>query len=447
MEQRRQYIILDDDPTGIQTVHSCLAVTCWDREILRSCFEDDIPFFYVLTNTRAVAEDIARRRITEAVSAALDVNKSYNYKLTFICRSDSTLRGHYPLEIEEVEKTIRSQQPGFVPDARFFIPAFFEAGRITKDNIHYVIDEGRKTPVHETPFARDSVFGYTAPTLPEYMEEKSNGRISAGDVSSISLDQIRSRAIPEIEAYISELPPRSWVVVNAEGYEDLEKFSEAVRKVLKHGKRLGKQFLFQCSSSFPKAITAIPDKPVLTEEELLQGPRGLVVVGSHVPKTTRQLEQLLRERGTAGIEIDLEPVLNSDDARADELKRIIENIEQSWREEHVPVVFTPRRELHYADSEERLRAGTIISRFLVAIVQNVEVPLSFLIAKGGITSHDILAEGLSVKATRVLGQVLPGVPVLRMPDSHPSAGMPYIIFPGNVGEDSALSDVVRKLVP
>jgi uncharacterized protein YgbK (DUF1537 family) len=443
MEQRRQYIILDDDPTGIQTVHSCLAATCWDMKTLRFCFEDDVPFFYGLTNTRAVGEDVARRRITEAVSAVLDVNKSHNYKLSFICRSDSTLRGHFPLEIEEVESTVRRVHPGFEPDALFFIPAFFEAGRITKDSIHYVVDQGQIIPVHETPFARDSVFGYTSPTLPEYIEEKSNGRIAAEDVHSLSLEQLRSSSLSELEAYITVLPSRSWVVVNAEEYKDLKRFAEAMRRAMD----CGKQFLFQSSSSFPKAITAVPDKPVLTGKELQGGPRGLVVIGSHVPNTTRQLEYLLGERETTGIEIALEQVLKSDDVRSNELKRIIESIENSWKEKLVPVVFTPRRELHYADSGERLRAGMIISRFLVTIVQNVEGPLSFLIAKGGITSHDILAEGLSVKVTRVLGQVLPGVPVLRMPDSHPSAGMPYIIFPGNVGGDSALSDVVGKLVP
>ncbi|MEB3251199.1 MAG: four-carbon acid sugar kinase family protein, partial [Cyanobacteriota bacterium] len=47
-------IVLDDDPTGSQTVHSCLLLMGWDTETLRQGLQDPAPIFFVLTNTRAL---------------------------------------------------------------------------------------------------------------------------------------------------------------------------------------------------------------------------------------------------------------------------------------------------------------------------------------------------------------------------------------------------------
>ena len=35
-------VVLDDDPTGIQTVHGCLLITQWDEESVRHAFDDDV---------------------------------------------------------------------------------------------------------------------------------------------------------------------------------------------------------------------------------------------------------------------------------------------------------------------------------------------------------------------------------------------------------------------
>ena len=103
-----------------------------------------------------------------------------------VSRSDSTLRGHYPVETDVIEKELGPF------DAHFLIPAFIEAGRITRDSVHYQRVEGKDIPVHETEFARDSVFGYKNSFLPDYVEERTRGRIKSSRVKRCLLADIQS---------------------------------------------------------------------------------------------------------------------------------------------------------------------------------------------------------------------------------------------------------------
>jgi uncharacterized protein YgbK (DUF1537 family) len=87
-----------------------------------------------------------------------------------------------------------------------------------------------------------------------------------------------------------------------------------------------------------------------------------------------------------------------------------------------------------------------VSAFLMDLVRALPQDLGFLISKGGITSNDVLSDGLALHSCRVLGQVLPGCSVVRCPDDHPRyPALPVVIFPGNVGEDAALAMVYRRM--
>ena len=69
----------------------------------------------------------------------------------------------------------------------------------------------------------------------------------------------------------------------------------------------------------------------------------------------------------------------------------------------------------------------------------------FVVAKGGITSSDVAARGLGIGRAYTRGPMLPGIVSLWEPMAGPARGVPYIVFPGNVGDDQALADVVDKL--
>lgn len=64
----RKIIVLDDDPTGVQTVHDIYVYTDWTVESLRKGFAAPEKLFFILTNSRGftVAETTkAHREIAE----------------------------------------------------------------------------------------------------------------------------------------------------------------------------------------------------------------------------------------------------------------------------------------------------------------------------------------------------------------------------------------------
>jgi uncharacterized protein YgbK (DUF1537 family) len=79
-------------------------------------------------------------------------------------------------------------------------------------------------------------------------------------------------------------------------------------------------------------------------------------------------------------------------------------------------------------------------------VRGLPATLGFLISKGGITSNDVLSDGLALRTSRVLGQILPGCSVVRCPADHPRFPLlPVVIFPGNVGDGHALAQAYERL--
>ena len=418
-------VVLDDDPTGIQTVHGCYLVTQWDQEKLETALNDDINFFYVLTNSRGKNREEAKRDITEIVTRLLEINKYYGYKIVFICRSDSTLRGHFPLELNCVTKLIEDEKK---VDGFFLVPAFFEAGRVTKNDTHYLKQEGEYIPVDETEFARDSVFPFSTSYLPGYIHEKTKGKISKDSVISIDFSK---REKSENASIISNLADGRWAVVNAEEYDDLVAFTAEVYKNLNKDKN----YVFQSSASFVKAFTHNPDKPLIRDFKSKLFSDGLVIIGSHVKKTTQQLSRLLESDVAQGYELDIDKIIRDSDAY---LRSVFNDLLTIRELGCIPIVYTPRKERKMISRNERVELGKKISSFLVGIVKDIPYPLIWLISKGGITSHDLLTKGLGVSLCRVHGQILPGVPVVRIEGERYPELLSFIIFPGNVGSEDSL---------
>jgi len=433
-ENNIRIVVLDDDPTGIQTVQGNYLLTNWNAENVTAALSDEIPFFYLLTNTRAMTAIDAETTVREAMNAVLDSNRDFGYKLVFVSRSDSTLRGHFPLESEVIREEIEKRSiPISLPTV--FTPAFFEAGRYTLGGIHYMKDGDALVPVSETEFARDNVFGYTHSDLAGYIEEKSAGRIPPNDIQLIGLEEWRNLPIETLESKISESAGKTYITLDALDYNDLRKFAISLLHLV--AKNDGYTVL-RTSSSMPKALTGIADQPLLDRHSLKsEQSGGLFIVGSHVKKTTAQLSQLLETPGVQGVEIDIHEVLRDPVKLLDKTEEILSEIHTHGK---TPVVYTSRQELRLDDATERQRVGQQISDFLVEIVKKLRFQPAWLVAKGGITSHDILTEGLGIERARVLGQALPGVPAILT-----DKGMPYIIFPGNVGSEDALKEIYERL--
>ena len=169
-----------------------------------------------------------------------------------------------------------------------------------------------------------------------------------------------------------------------------------------------------------------------------------MVVGSYVPKSTEQLDHLLAAAGVAPVELAVNDVLNGTTART-AMSDAARSVNEHLTAGRDAVLFTSRPLVTGADAAENLGIGQRVSSALVEIVTRLEVRPRYLIAKGGVTSSDLATKGLGVKRARVLGQILPGVPVWELGPETRFPGLPYVVFPGNVGGPEALQDAVLKL--
>lgn len=430
-------IVLDDDPTGSQTVHSCLLLTRWDIATLREAMLDPAPLFFVLTNTRGMdanrAADITRE-VCQNIQQVLDELKQKEQIINpiLVSRSDSTLRGHYPVETDVIAEELGPF------DAHFLVPAFFEGGRITRDSIHYLVVDGKEIPVHETEFANDSVFGFTHSYLPDYVEEKTAGRIKANQVERFLLSEVRNNSL----GHLLSLKDNVCCAVDCETQADLNKFAEQLKEATQQGKR----FLFRSGASLLTSLANLPPQPVAPDamaNYVRNGKAGAIIVGSHVKKTTQQLEQLLKQDDVVALEVDVQRIPTERDSL---LKDVLKQAEDAHAKNLTPVIYTSRVEKVFADQQTRLAFGEQVSAFLMDVVRSLPNTLGFLISKGGITSNDVLSSGLSLRTSRVVGQILPGCSVVCCPDNHPRyPEMPVVIFPGNVGDEHALTTAYQRL--
>jgi len=438
-------IVIDDDPTGSQTVHSCLLLTRWDIDTLKQGLQDEAPLFFILSNTRAMeAQQAAEvtRTICQNLKHALDSLRQAGQVINplVVSRSDSTLRGHYPIETDIIAEELGPF------DAHFMAPAFFEGGRITRNSTHYLLIEGKPVPVHETEFARDSVFGFSTAYLPDYVEEKTHGQIKADAVERFLLDDVRG----DCRKRLRGLKNNVCCVVDAEQQTDLDNFATQLLEIAGEGKR----FLFRSAASLLTAFARLPPQPVASEamaQYVCNQQPGVILVGSHVSKTSQQLAHLLDQTDITAVHVDVQQLNIADPLQwAETASRVAEDllnqIETAHQAGKTVVIYTTREELQFANQAARLAFGQRLSTFLMGLVSRLPATIGFLISKGGITSNDVLSTGLDLAVSRVVGQILPGCSVIRCPEDHPRfPNLPVVIFPGNVGDETSITRAYRIL--
>jgi uncharacterized protein YgbK (DUF1537 family) len=448
VESGRRVVVLDDDPTGVQSVHGVPVLTTWAVEDLHWALEQTSPTFYILTNSRSLAEEEAIA-LNQEIARSLSEAAAPGTDFDVVSRSDSTLRGHYPAETDALAEALREGGRG--PDGLIVCPAFFEAGRITVDDVHWVRQDGELVPAGQTEFASDHSFGYRSSDLKAWVEEKTGGRIKASEVLSVSLADLREGGPERVLERLEEASGGRPVMINAASYADLEVFVLGLLAAEEEGKR----FLYRTGPSFVRTRGGITEPKILGAEDLYRKRskegHGLVLVGSYVPTTTRQLEGALALDGIRGVEMSV-PRLLEPGSREDELGRVAEEVNGSLASSEV-VVYTSR-ELVTAGKAgsaglSNFEIGAAVSGALVEVMRRVDraLPLSFVVAKGGITSSDIATKGLEVRRAEVAGPLLPPgiVPVWILPEENDFPGLPYVIFPGNVGGPDSLAQAIEIL--
>jgi uncharacterized protein YgbK (DUF1537 family) len=437
-KSRHKIVILDDDPTGTQTSKDLPVLTHWTTEALQAELVRDYPAFFILTNSRSLPE-------AEACSLAREIGNNLKYAsdatgigTVLISRSDSTLRGHFPAEVEAMAKVMGKEKLPYL-----ILPFFLEGGRYTINDIHYVQEGELLIPAAQTPFAQDAAFGFRCSNLKEWVEEKSEGKIRAAEVVSVSIEDIRIGGPDRVAEILSGVPLRGACIVNAAGYRDVEVVVAALLKV----EGAGKEFLYRTAASFVRTRTGHAHQlELLSKEELTSrnSHGGLFVIGSYVKKTSRQVEALLNKTDTIAVEarvdVLLHPVRNKT-----EVAHIAAEASTYLSQGKDVAIYTSRKLITGENAESSLAIGGTISDSLIEVVKNITVQPRYLVAKGGITSSDIATRGLGVKRAMVIGQALPGVPAWRLGTESRYPGMSYIIFPGNVGDNDALVQLKKQL--
>jgi uncharacterized protein YgbK (DUF1537 family) len=440
MAERRKVIVIDDDPTGSQTVHSAPLLLRWDPDSLRRGLRHPSPLLFVLANTRALEPEAARERVREIcrglrlVLAELSAAGELDRWL-IVSRGDSTLRGHFPVEVDAIAEELGPF------DATLLAPAFLPGGRITRGGVHYLHGE----PVHTTAFARDRLFGFRSSDLAEWVEEKTDGRIPAASVQRIALADLEGP--PEsLRARLEDLHDQQVVAVDAEQPAQLESLGAAIWAVSDPSSARPRRLLLQTAASLINGLVPLPPQPLdaaglaeLRRRDQSGAPLPvLVMVGSHVPLADQQLEQLLQEPGCRGMELPVKTLARVLDGPVP--RELLGSLEQSWLAELrrcleqglTPVLFTSRGELACASAQERRRLGQELAALMARLAAALAPELGLIISKGGITTHTLLADGMDQASVELQGQLLPGLSVVLAGD------LPVITFPGNLGDAGTL---------
>lgn len=414
-------VVFDDDPTGIQTVHDVLAYTSFDIENLTNAFLSDEKIVFLSTNSRAMTKDEAIELHTSLTEKLFEVSKNTGVDFEVIIRGDSTLRGHYPYDVDAVIEV--SKKYGKTMDGEIICP-FLDGIRKTENDVHYVLDNENWIPCGESEFSKDPTFGYKSSDLKDYVREKTGKDYP---FVSISLNS----TVEEIEEQLLNAPVGSKVIVNALSGKDIDVFTKALRNL--EGK---KRFIARTAATYVKSYAQVSEQNLINVKDLYNqnGKGRLIFAGSYVGKTTAQIEDLKKHVSLTEI------VYSPDDG---EVKEVASRIDEALNNEETVLVYTSRTLKKFEeDPMAQLQRQRSFSKRFTSILNYLTVKPKILVSKGGITSYDVLSNGLQSTCVYVLGQVYSAVPVVRMVDG-PFKDLNVIVFPGNVGQTDTISLLMK----
>ena len=411
-------VVLDDDPTGTQTVADLPVVLTPDTDTISAVAALWPGPLWVLTNTRAMTWPAAQSYLTATVASTRAV---FGPAVRFVLRGDSTLRGHVLGEIDTLSTA---------SSVGLFVPAFIEQGRFTIHGVHYVTLGDDLVEVSATEYARDPEFSYRSSDLVEWIAERDPGRTALG----MPLEVLRTAGPSALADLLVRAPSHAVIVPDAESAADLR----AIHAAWVEAQRRGRAVVLRCAASLAGVVTGTPGKPVVLAP--VAGP-VLVVCASYTSGAAAQLAALDGLAGVAAHEIDLSQALPASPAAARYQRSVASEVAASLQTRPVTVLSTPRdasaQHLSFAAGEQIMDA-------VVGIVRELRGQFSAIVTKGGITSARVARDALGIRVAYVRGQVSPGIPVWA--DGFPPTGViDQVVVPGNVGPPEAIRDVLDQL--
>lgn len=413
-------VVLDDDPTGTQAAAGARVLIDTSAQALRSWFADHPPQpVYVSTNTRALSPG----QVRALVARVADVAAALWPGVQFVCRGDSTLRGH-------VQEEYQGLAGGAAP-ALLLAPAMPSAGRVTVGGRHYLVTADGRVPVSETEYARDPHFGYGESDLLRWAEQRSGGLFAARRGVVLQLADLRDGGPAAVAAAVARVArdgDPAAVACDAENAADLATIADGIGLTWQQDG----QVIVRCAPPLAALLTGAAAAgfcPPPTARRLL------VVVGSYVQASTLQLAELSRRYPGQVALADLE-ALGRD--QAGEQIRLASLLEQAWARGPVAIMATPRVR---ADVDPE--SGLEIARGMAGVVAALPARPDAVIVRGGVTSAVMARFGLGAAEARVAGPVMPGVVLWQLDD--PAGRIPLLIAAGNIGQPGDLADLVGRI--
>lgn len=333
----------------------------------------------------------AKQLLATLLNNVQSAAKETNTDIEIVLRSDSTLRGHFPLENDLAAET-------FGPfDAWILAPSFFEGGRVSMNDVHYALDahDGiTLVPVGDTPSAADKGFGFQSSNLPEWIAEKYEWKRVPKVISISGEDLRKGGAAEKIAARLRAIrrndedgsPPI--IVPNTFTSSDMEVFVAAI------GLAPEVRLLYRTGASFVSTRLGIAKIPPVSPERLFgpmkpesdSVPGGLIVIGSYISRTTAQREYLLQHCNShiVHLELDVALLLGQNDSNQDQwdlIKWTARTVDQVLEKGMDAVVSTSRELITNDDGKESLLLGSIVTSVLVNIVKAIAVRPKYVIAK------------------------------------------------------------------
>jgi uncharacterized protein YgbK (DUF1537 family) len=419
-------VVLDDDPTGVQTLAGIRVLLAWDDPERIAGALESRRSVHLVTNTRALEPDEARTTVAGAARASLGAVSGARLLL----RGDSTLRAHLLEEYLGLCDALGRGRPPLL-----LVPALPSAGRVTREGVHLIERGGRAEPLHETEYAGDGVFAYSTARLLEWAEERSNGLFRASEGRELHLDDLRAGGVDAVAAALVGLSRADRPAVfapDAETEEDLATIAAGYAKALLKGAEM----VVRCAPAFA-GIVAGTAAPGLVPMPRAPGPL-LVVCGSYVPMSTRQLAALDAAHPGLLIEVDVQALAGDDTTTAEE-ERAAKAASAAMARHGAAVLATER----HRSEGTTLAAGKRIAEGLARAAGRVDPAPTIVVAKGGITSAVTLLVGFGSSEADVVGPVIPGVSRWRV--ARDGGALDYFVVPGNVGDEGLLVELVGRL--
>ncbi|HTT95354.1 MAG TPA: four-carbon acid sugar kinase family protein [Solirubrobacterales bacterium] len=428
MTKQPPLIVLDDDPTGAQSEVGVPVALTWEPQVLARIAATGPRAVHLLTNCRALAAPAAEVVTREAAGAAVGAFPG----APIFLRGDSTLRAHLLPEYRGLrDAAFAGREPTLV-----LVPALPGAGRVTEGGVHYLRCPGERVPVAATEYARDRDFGYLSSRLLAWAEERSGGAFDASRGRELRLAELREGGPDAVAAALGELAEvdgAAALALDSVSVADLELVAAGLRRAF----AAGAEAIVRCAPALVGAFAGTRAEGAV-EPPAVDGP-VLVLCGSHVPTSSRQLERLLARHPASAVWV--RPARLAGAGREAEVAAAIDAAAARLRGDGLAVVATERDVYAAGDS---LAAGAAIATGLAAILAGLRDRVGLVVSKGGITSAVNVREGLAADLAEVRGPLRDGISLWSI-DTPERSALPFVVFPGNVGGEDDLAELVDQI--